>query len=414
MKKILAVILSTIMVCSISVIAYADKQKAYSGQVVPEDPVSLFIESLDKSLKAGTYLDNSGEFVLAVTDLEKANSLIAKANLPTKIKVVEVEYSMAELEAARDKLFNNSQNFDIQIVALDASKNGLAVFTSDYSDANKKSISNYVATSTNKKYDTQNSNKGRTQKMDVVFYNNKATSVPAMTNRFNDSENSSALSAKALSTVKSGVYLKHNQYSNAESTVGWRISVNGVTGYTTCGHNWSANSNSYYESNLLGKVSKNVFGPRNNTDVSFIPSNVPFYGMRGDGKKITHAGSPVQGGTIIFDGARHYQDVKSGEKRIKAKITATDGIAYMTDTLGRSATLTDMIVFDDQPWFGDSGAAIIQERDGKVILVGFNSCQYKGPKDDPNSTTQWSYGAAVTWVSVRDALGGSSVVLPMN
>lgn len=84
----------------------------------------------------------------------------------------------------------------------------------------------------------------------------------------------------------------------------------------------------------------------------------------------------------------------------------------MTDTLNRTAKLTNIIVFGTQPIPGDSGCAIIEDRgDGTVRLVGFNSHQQKGPNDAANV---YSYGGAVTWASVRDAMGGSSVVSVMN
>lgn len=404
MRRILVFATAVSLVCSIGATVYADDQpssdaaQAYDGQIVPEDPVDLFIEDLDENLQAGAYLDDNGDLVLAVTDLEAAQKLINEANLPEEIKLVEVEYSLAELKAARDDLFEKAEEYDIQIVALDASVNGLAVFTTDTTDSNKDNVSNHV---TEYAASTNEGKSSRSAGIKVLIYDNKGTPTPELDESAIEPDKS-----ERAASVKSGVYLSHQPSSGYESTVGWRISVNGVSGYTTCGHNWANGTNAYYQGTLLGKVT-NIFN--NVTDISFIPSNVPFYGMRGDGKKISGAGAPVLNSKVIFDGARHYQE---NEGRQEAKIIATIGKARIIDNFGREGRLSNLIVFNKQPWFGDSGCAIIEDRgNGTVRLVGFNSCQYKADGDGPD---EWNHGAAVTWTSVRDALGGKSVVQPMN
>lgn len=424
MKKIIVFALSIVLLISLTVSALAASEKAtISEGIVPEDFNDLFVESLDKSLSAGIYVDDNGDVVLAVTNVSTAEQAYTTAQskgisqnstmstdgskvrelkpiMPVNIEpleIVEVQYSLAQLENARDDLVSKWKELGITAVGIDSSVNGLAVYADDISDVNQSLITN------------------SSKIKNLVFYSNELIgSDQGQTEAVFDSEETSdnqTMAAAAISTIYSGKYFWRQETTGikAWSSVGWRAKVGGVLGYITCGHGYSSSGKVYYSSSssdLIGTISK--WKNSGKCDYAFVPSSVAFGGMRGDGQFITVAGSPAAQGTVIFDGARHYQDAAAGSQRVTAKITSTG--TTVIDTFDDGSTCTDLIIFDKQPWHGDSGCAIIQVNGSEYKLVGFCKSQYKKNSTDSN----FSYGSAVKYTNVRDDIATTTTFQIMN
>lgn len=195
-------------------------------------------------------------------------------------------------------------------------------------------------------------------------------------------------------SVKAGQYLKRNPTNDYWSSVGYRAQIGTQKGFITCAHGWNKNASAYLSNGTkLGKITK--IAKNSTTDAAFIASDFGWYGLQ-DGIKARGSGNAAEGNTVIFDGARHYQN---GRGREKAEVVALNGHG----TTDEGISFNSAIVFNKPSLHGDSGAAVLVDMydDGsKYKLVGFVRTMYRNTYDG-----RYTWGTACQWKYVKNALG---------
>lgn len=364
-KKIIAVMLSTILVCALGVSVKADSQSSTYTDSIKEYEACLKDNAIREALSVmtlsdeevdfsgvfgGSYIDDANNLVVLLTDLSDENvsyfdSLIDGEN---------VIYS----ECAKSLNYLNALKQSI-----------LDYYLANASTASKDSaVKNIVAVGI---YENQN-------KVFVSLNNYSDVLVEEFKNTISDSEyiifedgsNSSRQTfntSAAISGVSSG-----DQGSNQR--IGFRcykmINDVRVDGYVTCGHGLSVGGNMAFANTTaqIGTVHSSSFYSYSNSDAAFIIPISSLYTVNTSIEGTTY--SLVAGGkiSIYSTGTKLYlangTSTMSYGQIVSTSVTFTDEDGITTNDLVKAS-------YSSVP--GDSGGAIVRLVGDKYYITGIHT-----------------------------------------
>lgn len=391
-RRFLAILLASVLLGSSSLCVLAESGSEIAAEdspaILEESSESLFLDSLDKSIIGGVYMNDNDELCISSIDTENLRSMLSRAkDLDTnKIRIEKAEYSLQELEAAKQILLDNLDELEITAVGFNEKENSLAVYLFDPDEQKKAKI--------RQKSPVEN----------IIFYPIEWGSNTLEEN-IEQNENDENNTMRAVTKVYGGQWLLNDASTTKPiSSIGYRAKKGTQYGYVTCGHDWTVgkvawvcNLTSASNFTQLGKVSQNKKSGK--VDASFIPSNMAWGGLRADNKKATKTASPIGNRAVIFDGAKHYTQ---GINRVSARIQGTSVSGVV-----EGVSFSDLFTLDAQSLGGDSGAAVLQQNTtGSYDLIGFvKSTWWRDNNHDDYAL--WTAGSK--WSNVASAFGLSFV-----
>lgn len=342
---------------------------------VESDVWSVLSANLDEDDYGGMYIEDDVLHIKTKKE-QKVQSLVSqvKGCVPTKLrsatqKIVyenDCVYTMSELDAACDKIWNAEKNGEVDVVGVgtDEKLNGLIVEAPEWNNEKKQTIS------------------------DVSGIDMEHLTFEISEGNFED---------MALNDAMAGDKI-HGDESGAESSLGCGVyyEIEGLSdegdgdyGWITSAHNYVDGEDIYLWSYYMGRIDFMNIGPVNGNNYAYADVAVIYknkkseveYNMKvcGTDKLIMNTGKAVQGEDVRMYGAT------SGHK--DGEVISAN---YQCKWNGEGAgTYRRMIKTDIETAKGDSGGPLVRTLDnGQYTLLGI----VKGRESSDNQAifTAWS------------------------
>lgn len=398
MKMFLSTMLSLTLILSVSTLTFAEEIDPELEDTNQSDALTQLEESIDSNSYGGIYIREDGTVCVTLTDESiKSKLLKSRAASETELVFETVQYSLKQLEDARDMLYDKREELKISGVGLEPQENGLIVFASELTEEKKQAVlelspvKNINFTEVTFSYaDPAPVTKDR---IDEEYDDKSSRSVTTAYG----GDSLAMTKGNWFSSLAYGVYYYPN--STWPSTSGTSIRA-----YITCGHGYTGgvNSNVYIGSGknnsdtLLGTVVAKRFANGTPLDIMIIKSDLPWGGGVRSGvtgtsvKKVTGWTAPRVGEEIFLNGRT--SGPKTGKiKQVGISIDLEDTYNHTTNSY------KNLYTYDVCPQIGDSGTAIlVHDTDyNRYYLSGINV----GQAVDKNGNITW--GCASPWDEIK-------------